>query len=826
MSHIIVLMDDLRYAARKLAKTPGFTLVAVLLLGAGIGATTVIYSALDAVLLRPLPVQHPENLVRMVQKSPQLGTRSSFEYPFYEALRDHSTTLSAVFGEEELWVALNEPRPAEQLRLSLVTPEYFEVLGVPALLGRALTRDDAKENPGMIPAIVSYGFWRRRLDGDPSAIGATLTMHGHKFAIVGVMPRDFNGTSLDTSPDVRLPVRAAPLVFDTTDRPARLAELVDLSLAGRLKPGVTRAQARAESYSLWRAATEVAWKLHQDILESELRRGMDVDALDHGTSILRDKFGNALELLIASVSLLLLMVCANLAGLLLARGTARKEEISLRLALGATRARLVRQMLTESALLAALGSAAGMLIAFVSTPLLYRALPPMRDLYTARVVLSVDMGLDRRVLLFSFAVSAITVLLFGLAPAIGASRTSLDSVLRGARSAGGWRGRRALIVFQIALCTVLLAGAGLLARTFEQLRRIDPGFDSSHLVTFTTVPSLAGYTVEQAKSLRLALSEKVHQLPGVVSVAIASRGLMRGSGLKMTITPPGEQPSPANFLNTSINSVTPGYFETMGMHIVAGRDLTPADDLIQKPPRSVVVNQAFARHFFSGLDPIGRRFANGTNENEIVGVVTDAKYRSLREPMTPTLYSIWKDQSDESMQLEVRTRARPQSIVEPVRQALAALDPALPFTEIETMSDEVEGSAAGERLTAALASIFGGLAALLAAIGIYGLLAYAVAQRRREIGIRMALGARPSNIGEMIGIEALAMVVAGVAVGIGAAMMIAPLVKSLLYGVAPSDSLSLASAALFVMAISAGATAIPLLDATRIDPASALRQEN
>jgi predicted permease len=301
---------------------------------------------------------------------------------------------------------------------------------------------------------------------------------------------------------------------------------------------------------------------------------------------------------------------------------------------------------------------------------------------------------------------------------------------------------------------------------------------------------------------------------------------MRGSGIKMTITPPGEQPSPANFLNTSFNTVTPGYFETMGMHIVAGRDFTQADERIEKPPRNVIVNQAFARHFFSGGDPIGRRFGNPPDSNEIVGVVTDAKYRSLREPMTPTFYNVWKDQPDQSMQLEVRTHARPQSIIEPVRQALAALDPALPFTEIETMSDEVDSSAAGERLTATLASIFGALAALLAAIGIYGLLAYAVAQRRREIGIRMALGARPLNIGEMIGAEALAMVAAGVLLGIGAAVMIAPLVKSLLYGVAPSDALSLTSVALFVVAISAAATAIPLLDATRIDPASALRQEN
>jgi predicted permease len=514
--------------------------------------------------------------------------------------------------------------------------------------------------------------------------------------------------------------------------------------------------------------------------------------------------------------------------LLLARSAARTEEVAVRLALGATRARLVRQMLTESALLAALGSLAGLLFAYVATPMLVRALPPMRDLYTSRVALSLNIGVNQRVLLFSFAISAITVLLFGLAPAIGAARASLDSVLRGSRSTGGWRGRRALIVFQIALCTVLLAGAGLLARTFEQLRHVDPGFDAEHVITFTTVPSLTGYTAEQAKSLRLALTDKVRQIPGVESVSVASRGLMRGSGIKSTVTPSGQQPTPGDFLNTSMNSITPGYFETMGMRLVAGRDLTPADDQVKKPPFHVIVNQAFVRHFFSGVDPIGRRFGSGNTPeaSEIVGVVTDAKYRSLREPMTPTYYNIWKDQDSQQMQLEVRTGAHPQSIVEPVRQALAALDPALPFTEIETMSDEVGDSAAGERLTATLASVFGALAALLAAIGIYGLLAYAVAQRRREIGIRMALGARPADIGEMIGRQALVMVAAGVALGIGAAVVLAPLVKSLLYGVAPSDSVSLFSAALFVTAIAAAATAIPLLAATRIDPASALRQEN
>jgi predicted permease len=814
-------MDDLRFAARMLKKSPAFTAIAVALLGAGIGANAVMFSALDAVLLRELPVKNPDELVWMVQKTPQLGTRSSFQYGFYEALRDHSTTLSIVFGEEPWYVAMNQPRPAEQVQVTTVTPEFFDALGVQALIGRTLNADDAKENPGMIPAVLSYGFWRRRFNGDTKAVGETITLHEHKFVIVGVMPQDFNGISMDVSPDVRVPFRAFSMLIDF--HPPNAEGLLDTSIAARLKSGVTRAQAQAECYGLWRASTEQYWKTQPRALENQLRRGMELIPLEHGTSILRDKFGNALELLVAAVALLLLMVCANLAGLLLARSVARNEEIAVRLAMGATRWRLARQMLTESALLAALGSIAGLIFALIATPLLVRSLPPMRDLATSRVPITLNIGVNHRVLLFSFAISALTVLLFGLAPAIGASRASLDSVLRGSRASGNWRGRRALIVFQIALCTVLLAGAGLLARTFEQLKHVNPGFDADHIVTFTVDPSLAGYTAAQAKAFRIDLMQRVRDLPGVVDVAVASRPLMRGSGVKMTVVPEGQQETPADFLNTSVNSVTPGYFAMMGMHILRGRDLIESDE--SKPPATihVVVNEAFANKFFPNIDPIGRRFST---VYQIVGVASDAKYRSLREPMTPTFYTVWSANSFDQMQLEVRTREHPQSIIEPVRQALASLDPALPFTEIEVMSDEVDASAAGERLTATLASIFGGLAALLAAIGIYGLLAYAVAQRTREIGICMALGARPFDIGEMIGVQALAMVVIGVALGLGAAFVLTPFMRALLYGVAPSDPASMLLAALLVAMVAAAATAIPAFHAVRVEPASALREEN
>jgi predicted permease len=825
-------VNDLRYAARMLAKTPGFTLVAAGLLAAGIGASSVIFSAVDAVLLRPLPVRHPEELVRIVQKTPQLGTRSSFSYLFYENLRDHSTTLASVFGEQEWLSAMNEPSPAEEIRLGLVTPEFFETLGVPAMYGRTLTREDAKETPGAPPVVLSYSFWRRRFNADPGAIGQTITLKKQKFSIAGVMPREFNGISADTSPDVRVPVRAAPLLVDyAAGSSFQMEELPDVAIAARLRPGVTAAQAQAECIPVWRASVEESSRRFPAYgsAEQELRRGIQLEPIERGVSILRDKFGTALKLLVASVGLLLMMVCANVAGLLLARGASRGEEMAVRLAMGATRGRIARQVLTESAVLAAVGAAGGLWIARIATPLLAGAFPPLRDLRTERLSLAIHFGLDPRVLLFSVAISCACLLLAGLAPAMSAARMSLDSVLRGARASRAWRGRQALIVFQIALCTVLLAAAGLLARTFTDLRSVDPGFDRDRIVTFTANPGLASYSAAQAEALRVALLERVRQIPGVESVAVASRALMRGSGIKMTVAPVGERATDQDFLNSSTNSVSPEYFSTMGMRIVAGRDFIADEAARTGTPRREIVNQAFVRRFFPRSDPIGKLFGGGgrgpaKGEFEIIGVVSDAKYRSLREPMTPTMYGIWGPSGD-LFQLVVRTLGRPESVIEPVRRALASLDPALPFTEINTMSEEIDASIAAERTTAALASVFGAVAAALAAVGIYGLLAYAVAQRRREIGIRMAIGARSADIVRMIGAQTIAMAAAGIALGLVAAFLAAPWIRSLLYGIVPADPVSLASAGLLVVLVSVAATAIPAARAARIEPAIALREE-
>jgi predicted permease len=811
----MIPMGDLRYAVRMLLRSPGFTLAVAGLLALGIGANAAIFSAMNALLLRPLPVRHPEQLIRLVQIVPRIGTISSFDHQVYERLK-HAATLSAVFGDAEWPVAMDDPQPAEQVRVHVVTPEFFAVLGVPALYGRTLTADDAREDAGAPPTVLSYGFWQRRFAGDVHAVGRTITLRGHKFLVVGVMPRTFNGITADTAPDLRIPVRAFPLLrFEGAFRNNGIA----LEIAARLKPGVSLAQARAECFAIWHAVTVDS--MTPDLVQNELARGLQVESLERGASVLRERFGLALELLAGSAGLLLLLMCSNVAGLLLARGAARRQEIAVRLALGATRARLVRQMLAESALLAGLGAAGGWLVAAVSLPLLVRALPPLRDRATTQLALTLDVTPDKRVLLFAIAVSLATALLFGLAPALAAPRVSLDSVLRGARSSRGSRGRTLLVVFQVALSTLLLAGAGLLIRSFQQLHGMDPGFDSAHVVTFTANPGLSGYNREQCEKLRLALFDRVRALPGVVSVASSSLPVMRGSGMKTTVAPEGRKITPGDFLNTSLNSVSAEYFATMGMRILEGRGFQESDRGVK--PERVLVNRAFVHEFFREVDPLTRRFSNGIYSRfEIIGVVNDAKYRSLREPVPPTFYTLG---SDDFFVLCVRTRMRPDAIIQPVRRALAALDPALPFIEVHTLAEEVDSSAASERLTATLATLFGLLAATLAAVGIYGLLSYGVAQRRREIGIRMALGARPGDIGELIGRQALAMAAMGVAAGLAAAWQVAPLVRSLLYGVSPTDGISLAAAAVIVLLVSTLATAIPAGRATRVEPASALRDE-
>lgn len=709
-------MNDLRYALRTLRNSPAFTLVVTILLALGIGANCAIFSALDAVMLKRLPVRHPEQLYRIVTNLPQLGKRSYMPRALYRALRDRASQDRAsaatdAFGFQEEFAGVTEPGPAEQIRVHLVTPNYFSALGAGAAIGRALAPNDADT------AVLRYGFFEQRFSADARAIGKSVLLHGHRFTVVGIMPREINGISIDTAPQVYAPIEAIRWFVDQSifeRNKARgntgLDEVIAPDLSVRLHPGVSLARASGEINTIWRAT--------EDASTREIYKHLDLDPLEHGMSRLRDRFSGALEFLEGAVGLLLLMVCANVAGLLLARSASRRQEIAIRLALGATRARLVRQMLSESLLLAAAGGMGGILIALAAIPLLQRAIPPMRDFSSETVPLDLHFQLDLRVLGFSLLLSVATAMLFGLAPAMQASQTAVHDVLRSARASASWRGRQALVTFEVALCTVLLAGAGLLVRTFEQLQHLDAGFDRDRVVTFTVNPRLMGYTAQQADSVGKAWIEKVRALPGVTSVAVAGLGVMRGSGIKFTIGVTGQKITSADFLNTSGNGVTAEYFDTMGMRIVAGRGFAETDRLPDdyrfpdagqfasgrtRLPR-VIVNETFARRFFHGENPIGRTLGNSTADGvakpdrEIIGVVSDAKFRSLREPIPPTLYSLMSQTSDNRFILHVRTANRPDSIINPVREALRSIDPQLPIVEIHTLAEEVSASLASERL--------------------------------------------------------------------------------------------------------------------------------
>lgn len=823
-------MRDLRHGLRMLARSPGSTMLVVCLLAMGIGTTTIIFGLFDAVLLRPLPVRDPEGLVRIVQRLPKIGALSSFPDAYYEALRGGTSSLKFVFGETGKYFhfVMSVPAPAEEITLRAVTPEFFAALGVQALYGRVLMSDDATQGSKTPAAVLSYSFWQRRFGGDPRVVnGGTVAVNGHFFAIVGVMRRDFNGVAIDSAPDLWIPLNAYGPLADIS------ADSIKFELAGRLKPGFTLLQAAAECRSIWQYTMKDYYQRVDNLSESEasnlVMRGVELEPFGRGASILRDSFGNVLKLLMVSVALLLSIVCFNVGGVLLARAATRQQEFAVRLAIGATGLTLMRQILIEGLLLAILGAAAGVLIAFTAMPFVLHLLPPMRDLSGSLVPLSLHAGMNWQVVLFVLALSILTTLLFSLSPAIAVSRSNLDCLLRAARASSGTRGRKALIVLQIALCTVMLAIASMFVRTCQQLQRVDVGFDRNHIATFTG--DFSGYAGVDAPAFLRVITERVREIPGVVSIATSSVALMRGRGIASTVAPTGQRMTQADFLDASGNYVSPEYFETMGMHILSGRGLAVSDDSGPKPTGSLVavVNQVFAQRFFPNVDPVGKQFGISVNgvangKYQIVGVVSDAKYRSLREPIIPTFYTL--ETPSTSFILNVRTRMQPEGIIEPVRKALASVNPDLAFLEVHTMNEEVDNSMANERLTAAMASIFAGVAALFVGVGIYGLLAYVATQRRREIGIRMALGAPPVQIAKLIAGQSLVMTAAGIVLGLGAALVAGRGIHLLLYGVSPQDPKSLAAATAFVAVVAAAATAMPVVRAIRTEPAETLRYEN
>jgi predicted permease len=817
------MFQDLRFGIRLLLKNPGFTAVAVLSLALGIGANTAIFSLLDAVLLKQLPVKSPEQLVALDSFN-QRGERRNFSHPVFEQLRARTSVFSGLFAAVDGTTRMELAGPessgqTEQAEVQLVSGEYFQVLGVDAVAGRILTPAD-DQTPGAHPvAVLSYGFWQRRFAGDVAVIGRSITLKGQPFNVIGVTPPAFFGEAVGRAPDIWAPLMMEPPLGRGVTYLSN-ANVGWLRIMARLKPGVSEQQAQAAlTLSLAQLKTESS-----DVGQAarHLTR-IEVFPGRQGLPEFRDQFTKPLRILMAVVGLVLLIACANVANLLLARATARQKEVAVRLAIGAGRFRLIRQFLTESLLLSAAGGALGLLFAWWGS----RVLLILGSSGAAPLPINVEP--NARILGFTLAVSLLTALLFGLAPAFIVTRQEVSSALKATALV---RPRlslsRPLVVAQVALSLLLLTGAGLFVQTLRNLRTLDLGFAAEQIVQARINPQVSGYKPEQLPELYRQLLERLNAAPGVRSATLAASGFRTGRSRTCCIAVEGYTHRPNEDREIQIISVMPGYFQTLGLPLLAGRDFTPSEAGNSKPgefPKLAVINETMARYYFGQERPLGRRFGWGDKEvkydTEIVGVVKDANYGNLRDKTRPLIY--FPDQG--SGLIVVRAAADSTALLPTIRQAIQAVDKNLEIGSIRTVPQLLEQALVQERLMAKLSGFFSLLALLLACIGLYGVMSYDVARRTHEIGIRMALGARGADVLRMILRETLWLVVIGLALGLAAASAATKLVEGLLFGLEATDTLTMALAALLLLAVATLAGWLPARRAARVDPMAALRHE-
>jgi predicted permease len=833
---IETFLQDLRYALRSLRLSPAFTIVATLSLALGIGANTAIFSLMDALLLRSLPVKAPERLavvgdpIRVNSLSEGTIRSDHFSVLMYRELRDKNQVFSGLAGSGRvgrLVVGAERSAKEERVRGRLVTGNYFEVLGVPAWRGRVFTAEDDR-SPGAAPyVVISFDYWQRRFAGDPGVIGRKITLNDYPFTIVGVAPPEFFGEIVGSATDLWIPVSMQPQVNPGRNFLDRW-DISFLVLMGRLQPGVSLDQARGSIVPLFSqiVATHVGGAIDEGLLPDDLSQmsPVEVTSGETGLSALRSQFSRPLSTLMVIVALVLLIACANVANLLLERASGRQKEISVRLALGAGRGRLVRQLLTESLLLAALGGAVGVLFAYwADAGLLKMMIGVSRSA-------ALDLRPNLRVLAFTAAVAALTGILFGLVPALRATRVELAPALK--ESSRGLAGRRRwplgklLVVSQFAVSLLLLMSAGLFMRTLVNLQRLDLGFPRDGLVLLELDPVAAGYEGERLRTLVDQLLERLRAVPGVSGVTLSENGIFSGTESSTSIAISGrpELRDPDDDVN--YDHVGPDYFKVVGIPIVVGRDIGPQDR--KGAPRVAVINETMARFYFPGQNPLGQRFAE-TNEPdviyEIVGVSGDARDHDLRGPVTRRYYApLMQSENLSTFNFEIRT-PEPKTVLAPIREAVRGFDPRLVIQDIAPLNVNIDESIGDERLVAKLSAVFGVLALLLASIGLYGVVSYTVSRRINEIGIRMALGANHGKVLWMVLRETLLLALAGIVLGLLAVFAAARVVSSRLYGLSAYDPPTLAAATAVLVAVAILAGAIPGSKATRVDPTEALRYE-
>ena len=836
MTLVDQLLRDLRYGVRLLRLNPGFAIVAILSLALGVGANTAIFQLLDAVRLRTLPVDRPEQLVEVRIAATPHGRTGSFSSrrpmmtnPLWEQIRDRQQAFSSAFAWSTVGFNLTSGGEARYAQGLWVSGDFFNTLHVPALIGRTLTVEDDRRGCPSPPAVISYGFWQKEFGGMPAAVGRTLMLDGNAHPIVGITPRGFFGVEVGRTFDVAVPLCAEPLTRGARsgmDKP----DVWFLSIFGRLKDGWTAESAGAHLASFSEPLFKSTLSPRYEAEDAKNYLAFRLGAFPAGTGVssLRREYESPLWVLLATTAAVLLIACANLANLMLARATARDREVAVRLAIGASRGRVIRQMLAESLLIAGIGAACGALLA----QWLSRFLIDFLTTDNNRVFIAV--ALDWRTFGFTAALAVATCVLFGLMPAIRATRTAPAAAMKaGSRGSGESRERfglrRALVVVQVALSMVLVVGALLFVRSLRNLTTLDPGFAQDGLSVVTLDLRKAGIAAAQLPQAFEAITARLAALPGVRSAAQAVIVPISGSGWNNNILIDGKKQQ--KFPN--FNRVGADYFKTMGAPIVKGRGFDDRLDTAGSG-KVAVVTESFVQTFLAGRNPIGQSFqieeAPGALRPpyEVVGVVKDSKYVDLREPFGPIAFlaATQANPGDASpfLQAVVRSDAPPSTVTAEAAAAVHDFNPRIVLT-FDTMQNQISQSLLRERLMAALSAIFGGLAALIATVGLYGVMSYMVARRRSEIGIRMALGADRGEILRLVMREAGMLLAAGVAVGLVAAVAAAKTAKTLIFGLAPGDPATLAIAAAGFALVAIVASYVPAMRASRLQPTEALREE-
>ena len=832
------LIQDLRYALRLLVKSPGFSAIAIGTLALGIGANAAIFALVDRVLLRLLPVRNPEELVILRSGGDIQGhgwsdsdIALSFTYPMYRGLRDGNDVFAGLLAQYPFEASVAAQGQTERARADLVSGNAFDVLGVRPLLGRVLSAEDDRA-PGASPvAVLSYGYWTRRFASDPSILNKTIVVNGQPLTVVGVSREGFSGIQPGRRTDLFIPImeKAQMTTFwNGLDDPKDYW----VQVVGRVKPGLDRSQAEARIAPLYRsllenaAASVTGWDAKT--LERFKAKKLELTPGGTGRGVLRQGIGKPLLSVMAMVALVLLIACSNLAGLLAARGAARQREYGIRLAIGASRAQLLRQSVVEALLFSLAGGALGVAVATWTLEALLKSFPPDADLR----VLAVQ--IDPRVVAFAAALALLSALFFGLAPTLRAARLDPASTLAGSDRGGSSAGRDALrfrqwlVTAQVAFTLVLLVAAGLFVRTLQNLGSVDLGLKPDGVLGFSVQPESNGYTAERTALFGRQLQEALMSLPAVRSATAAELPTLAddssGTGVTVEGAPPGQDASNVNY-----NHVAPDYFSTLGIPLLAGREISWQDD--SRAPRVAVVNETFVKTFLAGRNPVGVRFGRGGGnkvkiDTEIVGVAKDSKNVRVDEKAAPFVFFAWQqDPKLGQLTFYVRTDRDPRGLVSEIREEVRRLDAQLPVFDVKSLPTQISESLVSRKLVTILSAAFGGLAALLAALGIYGVLAFGVAQRRREIGVRIALGATPASLRRLVLTEVGRFLLIGALVGLPAAYALARAVQSILFGVPAADLPVFAAGLALLAAVALAAGYPPARRAARTDAMDALRSE-